>query len=131
MVDHQDVRAFCSHTGFIEGACASCAPEAGLQLTAFIFSRKSGPDHALSQAVQVDLAPVSAAAALQPDQHLTEHTQFINVFGTASAHQFEPAGAKIVVSSLQYGGFQVNIQCLDQVRDVFFNQLVLQCDRIS
>ena len=87
VIDDDQMRALGRLARAIERAAAGDAHLAAFGLAAFILRGEAQPDIALGRAIEVDFAPVAAAAALRPDQDLGQHAHFIHAAGAALAQR--------------------------------------------
>ena len=131
VVDDQDVRGLGCHAHLVEGAGAAGAADAHLGFAAFIFGGEARPDFAFAGTVEVDLAAVTAAALIEPDQHLGQHAQFIRVVGAGLAQGFEAARAEVIAASFDDHGAHLGFEGVGEVGDILLDQLVLQGDGVG
>ena len=117
---------FRSHTGFVERAASAGMFQTVFEPTALVFRGNTAPDQAFRHAIKIELAAVAALTALQPNQNLSHHAQFVQVFGFAPSHSVETPWAEVVASPLQHCRAYVHSSGFNQVGDVFLDQLILQ-----
>ena len=131
MVDNQEVGALSSQAGAVEGTHAPHALDAVLTAAILIFRGNAQPYFSFGLTVEVDLSPVAAARALQPDQYLAQNAHLIPGLGTAMAQALKAARAEVIGAPFEHGRAQIESESGAQVRDVFVDQLILQVDGVG